>query len=243
MTVMTCSSTACHGSLASCVLLANNPSVGLVPRVQSNQFSNTICVASPGQSWNQICFIESLVREQKPQWFQQGRFHLNTYIRITHNNRVSSIEVEKAMATHSSTLVWEIPWMEEPGGLQSMGLRGIRHNWRDLAAASTEEGKRNLKTIRADREVTIYRAKEEYPRKEQNERGHPILGWGSDLTGKTREMFWGSVLWTCWKAACKDNVLGTALCGTRWGARGRFCSMELFRKLVAGLVPLNLAEG
>ena len=63
------------------------------------------------------------------------------------------------MATHSSTLAWEIPWMEEPGGLQSMGLQGIRHNGRDLAAASTEEGKRNLKTIRADREVTIYRAK------------------------------------------------------------------------------------
>ena len=29
---------------------------------------------------------------------------------------------EKAMAPHSSTLVWKIPWMEEPGGLQSMGL-------------------------------------------------------------------------------------------------------------------------
>ena len=27
------------------------------------------------------------------------------------------------MATHSSTLAWKIPWMEEPGGLQSMGLR------------------------------------------------------------------------------------------------------------------------
>ena len=29
--------------------------------------------------------------------------------------------LEKEMATHSSTLVWEIPWAEEPGGLQSMG--------------------------------------------------------------------------------------------------------------------------
>ena len=29
--------------------------------------------------------------------------------------------VEKAMATHSSTLAWKIPWMEEPGGLPSMG--------------------------------------------------------------------------------------------------------------------------
>ena len=30
--------------------------------------------------------------------------------------------LEKEMATHSSTLAWEIPWTEEPGGLQSMGL-------------------------------------------------------------------------------------------------------------------------
>ena len=29
--------------------------------------------------------------------------------------------LEKAMATHSSTLAWKIPWTEEPGGLQSMG--------------------------------------------------------------------------------------------------------------------------
>ena len=37
--------------------------------------------------------------------------------------------MEKAMAPHSSTLAWKIPWTEEPGGLQSMGWLGIRHNW------------------------------------------------------------------------------------------------------------------
>ena len=31
--------------------------------------------------------------------------------------------LEKEMATHSSTFAWKIPWMEEPGGLQSMGLQ------------------------------------------------------------------------------------------------------------------------
>ena len=31
--------------------------------------------------------------------------------------------MEKEMATHSSILAWEIPWTEEPGGLQSMGLQ------------------------------------------------------------------------------------------------------------------------
>ena len=32
------------------------------------------------------------------------------------------------MATHSSILAWEIPWTEEPGGLQSMGSKTVRHN-------------------------------------------------------------------------------------------------------------------
>ena len=35
---------------------------------------------------------------------------------------------EKAMAPHSSTLAWKIPWAEEPGGLQSMGSRRVRHD-------------------------------------------------------------------------------------------------------------------
>ena len=35
---------------------------------------------------------------------------------------------EKAMAPHSSTLAWKIPWMEEPGGLQSMESRGVGHD-------------------------------------------------------------------------------------------------------------------
>ena len=36
--------------------------------------------------------------------------------------------MEKEMATHSRTLAWKIPWMEEPGSLQSMGLQRVRHN-------------------------------------------------------------------------------------------------------------------
>ena len=35
---------------------------------------------------------------------------------------------EKAMAPHSSTLAWKIPWMEEPGRLQSMGSLRVGHN-------------------------------------------------------------------------------------------------------------------
>ena len=38
------------------------------------------------------------------------------------------IKSEKAMAPHSSTLAWKIPWMEEPGRLQSMGSLRVRHD-------------------------------------------------------------------------------------------------------------------
>ena len=36
--------------------------------------------------------------------------------------------LEKEMATHSSTLAWKIPWTEEPGRLQSMGLQRVGHD-------------------------------------------------------------------------------------------------------------------
>jgi len=36
--------------------------------------------------------------------------------------------LEKGLATHSSILVWKIPWTEEPGRLQSMGLQRVGHN-------------------------------------------------------------------------------------------------------------------
>ena len=36
--------------------------------------------------------------------------------------------LEEEMATHSSTLAWKIPWMEEPGRLQSMGSKRVGHD-------------------------------------------------------------------------------------------------------------------
>ena len=36
--------------------------------------------------------------------------------------------LEEKMAAHSSILAWKIPWTEEPGGLQSMGLQKVGHN-------------------------------------------------------------------------------------------------------------------
>ena len=44
------------------------------------------------------------------------------------------------MAPHSSTLAWKIPWMEEPGKLQSMGSLRVGHDGSNLAAAAATAG-------------------------------------------------------------------------------------------------------
>ena len=52
---------------------------------------------------------------------------------LTSRNFLSSwwckVFEEKAVAPYTSTLAWKIPWMEDPGGLQSMGSRRAGHNW------------------------------------------------------------------------------------------------------------------
>ena len=44
------------------------------------------------------------------------------------NSHIGSAKFKKAMAPHSSTLAWKIPWVEEPGSLQSMGSLRVGHN-------------------------------------------------------------------------------------------------------------------
>ena len=43
---------------------------------------------------------------------------------------------EKAMATYSSTLAWKVPWMQEPGRLQSMGPQKAGHDCADILSLS-----------------------------------------------------------------------------------------------------------
>jgi len=50
---------------------------------------------------------------------------------------VLDISSEKAMATHSNTLAWKMPWMEEPGRLQSTGLLRVKHNFPHTFPSST----------------------------------------------------------------------------------------------------------
>ena len=56
-------------------------------------------------------------------WTEMGEFNSDD-----HYTYYCGQELEKAMATHTSTLAWKIPWTEEPSGLQSMELRRVGHD-------------------------------------------------------------------------------------------------------------------
>ena len=61
-------------------------------------------------------------------WFFRDASFLGATNHLTRLGTPRGTESEKAMATHSSILVWEIPWVEEPGRLWSMGLRRVGHD-------------------------------------------------------------------------------------------------------------------
>ena len=63
-----------------------------------------------------------------------GREESDTTERLLFHFSLSCME--KEMATHSSVLAWRIPGTGEPGGLPSMGLHRVGHDWSDLAAAA-----------------------------------------------------------------------------------------------------------
>ena len=54
--------------------------------------------------------------------------------------------LEKGVTTHSSILAWRMSRTEEPGGLQSSGLQGVRHDWGRLTASLSQKG-RNLSQL------------------------------------------------------------------------------------------------
>ena len=59
---------------------------------------------------------------------QSGEDYTKNLKKVSHSELKVAWGSEKAMAPHSSTLPWKIPWMEEPGRLQSMGLRRVGHH-------------------------------------------------------------------------------------------------------------------
>ena len=92
-------------------------------------------IGSPGtQSF--LDMTGSLIKQQRSRVGRKGERRRRT--RRYRNGRQKSENAlrqgfmliqEKAMAPHSSTFAWKVPWMEGPGRLQSMGSLGVGHNW------------------------------------------------------------------------------------------------------------------
>ena len=64
---------------------------------------------------------------------REGSFSINDFFTVENGVDCGFVVcglhyVELSMAAHSSTLAWEIPWAEEPGGLQSMGSHRVGHD-------------------------------------------------------------------------------------------------------------------
>ena len=74
------------------------------------------------------------------QWWSNEKWWQTLILNVTLMEENSGANfltyMEKAMALHSSTLAWQIPWAEEPGRLQSMESLGIGHDWETLLSLS-----------------------------------------------------------------------------------------------------------
>ena len=77
------------------------------------------------------CRVPRIAKRDKKAFFSEQckeRGKTIEWERLETSSQKLEILMEKAMAPHSSTLAWKIPWMEEPGRLQSMGSLRVGHD-------------------------------------------------------------------------------------------------------------------
>ena len=103
-----------------------------------------------------------------------------------HNLRASLVaQLEKEMATHSSILAWKIQGPGEPGGLPSMGLHRVGHDWSDSAAAAA--GGSAVKNLPAKQETQVQSLGHKDPLEEEMATHSSILSriipWTEDTGG------------------------------------------------------------
>ena len=80
------------------------------------------------QAFGHLVFQLSNVAYRLPKWLSGKEFTCQCR-RRRFDPWVWEDPLEKGMATHSTIFAWRIPWTEEAGGLQSMELQKVRHNW------------------------------------------------------------------------------------------------------------------
>ena len=110
-------------------VFSNESTLHRWPKYWSFSFSISPSKEHPGlislrMDWLDLLAVQEILKSllkhhsSKASILQSSAFFL---VQLSH-------PLEKAMAPHSSTLAWKIPWIEEPGGLQSMGSQRVRHD-------------------------------------------------------------------------------------------------------------------
>ena len=89
------------------------------------------CISfSRGSSWpRNRTQVSCIAGRSFINWATLREINIYTYTHTHIHVCIHTHTYVKAMATHSSTLVWKIPWMEEPSKLQSMGSLRVGHDW------------------------------------------------------------------------------------------------------------------
>ena len=143
---------------------------------------------------------------------------------------MQGIILEKAMAPHSSTLAWKIPWTEEPGGLQSMGSRRVGHDFtftfhfhaleKEMATHSSvlawripgtaepgwlpSVGLHRVRHYWSDLAAAAAAAGKDWRWEEKGTTEDEIVGWHHQLNGHDFE----------WTSGVGDQQEGLACCGS-----------------------------
>jgi len=106
--------------------------------------------------------------------------------------------LEKRMATHSSILAWEIPWTEEPGGLESMGSYGVRHGWTTSTFCLLQPSQHNLPLCKSSSPLAM----------KELEHGSPwvqIPTYSSLLIPNKPRVCWSNT----WQSVCSTSTPNT----------------------------------
>ena len=105
------------------------------PSLHKGQFLEDLERAKVGQRWPRnhvgipVCFACRLTSPRGTSLVAQAVKRLPTMRETGVHSLGWEDLLKKEMATHSSILAWKIPWMEEPGWLESMGSQRVRHDW------------------------------------------------------------------------------------------------------------------
>ena len=79
--------------------------------------------------YGEVTFVRGQHGQGLPRWLSGKESACNVETQETQVHFLGQEDpLEEEMAIHSSILAWKIPWTEEPGGLQSLGLQRVRHD-------------------------------------------------------------------------------------------------------------------